>query len=237
VVSVSQKRIRHLRQVLMESGLYRLDGEIACKQILGKAYRDEATGRYSMTKEDFDSAMRGIIASRNMSVDTQRTLSDMLGEIFSAFDHDGTRTVNAVEVACGFTVLCKGKKSDKLEYAFEVLDRDRRGNLARSDTARYLRSFLTVLLNIVSTNTLDSDYHEDTMTTTSGMRCERTVATMARAVEAGSSWAAAQAFRNRRGSHDLICFDEFAEWYTQVGYSNIPWLELLDLQKWVVTEI
>ena len=236
VVSVSQNRIRHLRHVLMESGLYRLDGEIACKQILGKAYRDEATGRQSMTKDDFDSAMRGIIPSRNMNVETQRTLSDMLGEIFSAFDHDGTRTVNAVEVACGFTVLCKGKKSDKLEYAFEVLDRDRRGNLSRSDTARYLRSFLTVLLNIVSTNILDSDYHEDTMTTTSGMRCERSVATMARAVEAGSSWAAAQAFRNRRNGRDLICFDEFAEWYTHVGYSNIPWLELLDLQKWVITE-
>lgn len=237
VVSVSQKRIRHLRHVLIESGLNRLDGEIACKQILGKAYRDKASGKYSLRKDDFDSAMRGVISSRNMSVDTQRTLSDMLGEIFTAFDHDGTRTVNAVEVACGFTVLCKGKKSDKLEYAFEVLDRDRRGNLSRSDTARYLRSFLTVLLNIVSTNKLESDYHEDIMTTTGGIRCERTMATMARAVEAGSSWAAAQAFRSQRGSRDLICFDEFAEWYTHVGYSNIPWLELLDLQKWVTSEL
>jgi len=223
--------------VLIESGLNRLDGEIACKQILGKAYRDKASGKYSLRKDDFDSAMRGLIASRNMSVDTQRTLSDMLGEIFTSFDHDGTRTVNAVEVACGFTVLCKGKKSDKLEYAFEVLDRDRRGNLSRSDTARYLRSFLTVLLNIVSTNKLESDYHEDIMTTTGGVRCERTMATMARAVEAGSSWAAAQAFRSQRGSRDLICFDEFAEWYTHVGYSNIPWLELLDLQKWVTSEL
>mmetsp|Transcript_22781 Transcript_22781/g.34709 ORF Transcript_22781/g.34709 Transcript_22781/m.34709 type:complete len:1366 (-) Transcript_22781:46-4143(-) len=239
VISVSQKRISHLRHVLVESGLYRLDGEVACKQILGKSFRNSKGGRngaYSLTKDDFDSAMRGIISSSRMDLDTQRTLSDLLGEIFVAFDYDGTGTVNAVEVACGFTVLCKGKKSDKLEYAFDVLDRDRRGNLSRSDTTRYLRSFLTVLLNVVSTESLDSDTYEDTMSTTGGLRCERSKKTIARAVEAGSSWAAAQAFRNRRSSCDSICFDEFAEWYTSVGYSNIPWLELLDLQKWAISE-
>ena len=239
VISVSQKRISHLRHVLVESGLYRLDGEVACKQILGKSFRNSKGGRngvYSLTKDDFDSAMRGVISSSRMDIGTQRTLSDLLGEIFVAFDYDGTGTVNAIEVACGFTVLCKGKKSDKLEYAFDVLDRDRRGSLSRSDTARYLRSFLTVLLNVVSTDSLDSDSYEDAMSTTGGMKCERSKTTIARAVEAGSSWAAVQAFRNRRSDRDLICFDEFAEWYTSVGYSNIPWLELLDLQKWVVME-
>jgi Ca2+-binding EF-hand superfamily protein len=239
VISVSQKRISHLRHVLVESGLYRLDGEVACKQILGKSFRNSKGGRNgacSLTKDDFDSAMRGVISSSRMDLETQRTLSDLLGEIFVAFDYDGTGTVNAVEVACGFTVLCQGKKSDKLEYAFDVLDRERRGNLSRSDTTRYLRSFLTVLLNVVSTESLDSDSYEDTMSTTGGLRCERSKKTIARAVEAGSTWAADQAFRNRKSSRDLICFDEFAEWYTSVGYSNIPWLELLDLQKWAVTE-
>jgi Ca2+-binding EF-hand superfamily protein len=237
IVSVSQKRISHLRQVLMQSGLYCLDGEMACKQILGKAFVDEKSNRrtsYSLTKDDFDSAMRGVITGRSMSVETQRTLSEILSEIFSAFDYDGTGRVNAIEIACGFTVLCKGKKSDKLEYAFEVLDKDRRGKLSKTETTRYLRSFLTVLLNIVSTNCLDCDFEEDVMTTTGGMRCERTMSTMARAVEAGSTWASSQAFQKRKEDGGLICFDEFAEWYTHVGYSNIPWLELLDLQKWVI---
>ncbi len=52
--------------------------------------------------------------------------------------------------------------------------------------------------------------------------------------QAGSSWASGQAVKGRRA--DLICFDEFAEWYTHVGYSNIPWLELLDLHKWVLMD-
>lgn len=239
VVSVSQKRIIHLRHILMESGLHMIDGEVACKKILAKAFVDDKSGRrmsYLITKEDFDSAMRGVITSRGMSLETQRTLSDILGQIFAAFDHDSTGRVNAVEIACGFTVLCKGKKSDKLEYAFEVLDKDRRGKLSRSDTTRYLRSFLTVLLNLVSTKSLDSDFEEDVMTTTGGMRCERNMSTMSRVVEAGSSWASSQAFRKRKDNSDMICFDEFAEWYTHVGYSNIPWLELLDLQKWLITD-
>ena len=239
VVSVSQKRIIHLRHILMESGLHMIDGEAACKKILGKAFVDDKSGRrmsYLITKEDFDSAMRGVITSRGMSLETQRTLSDILGQIFAAFDHDSTGRVNAVEIACGFTVLCKGKKSDKLEYAFEVLDKDRRGKLSRSDTTRYLRSFLTVLLHLVSTKSLDSDFEEDVMTTTGGMRCERNMSTMSRVVEAGSSWASSQAFRKRKDNSDMICFDEFAEWYTHVGYSNIPWLELLDLQKWLITD-
>lgn len=237
MVSVSQKRIRHLRHILMESGLHRIDGETACKQILGKSFQAGKSSRHSslsLTKDDFDAAMRGIVSGRSMSLETQRTLSEVLGGIFSAFDHNRDGTVNAVEVACGFTVLCQGKKSDKLEYAFEVLDRDKRGKLSKSDTARYLRSFLTVLLNIASTPSLDSDLHEDSMATMSGARCDHSAATQSRAVEAGSSWASGQAFKGRR--QDLICFDEFAEWYTNVGYSNIPWLELLDLHKWVVMD-
>ena len=235
VVSVSQKRIQHLRTLLTQSGLCHLDVEQACKRILGKSHRDEKSGGYVMSKEEFDSAMRGIVSVQGLNIESQRALSAILSEIFTAFDYDGTGQINATEVACGFTVFCKGKKSDKLEYAFDVLDRARKGKLSQSDTAKYLRSFLTVLLNVVSTSSLDSD-QDDVMSTTSGMRCDRTISTVARAVEAGSSWAASQAFRGQRANRDTLCFDEFAEWYTQVGYSNIPWLELLDLHKWVIAE-
>lgn len=235
VVSVSQKRIHHLRGLLLQSGLCHLDVEEACKRILGKARRSDKSTDYIMSKDEFDSAMRGIVSTQGLNVESQRALSAILSEVFTAFDYDGTGQINATEVACGFTVFCKGKKSDKLEYSFDVLDRARKGKLSQADTVKYLRSFLTVLLNVVSTSSLDSD-QDDTMSTTDGMRCDRTMSTVARAVEAGSSWAASQAFKAQRTSSDSICFDEFAEWYTHVGYSNIPWLELLDLHKWVITQ-
>ena len=235
LVSISQKRILHLRHLLMESGLHKFDCETACKQILGKS-RSSRQGSYHLTKDDFDSAMRGVLVHSNMCVETQRSLSELFAGIFSAFDRERKGAANALEVACGFTVLCHGKKSDKLEYAFEVLDREKRGNLSKSDTARYLRSFLTVLLSISFTNALENDRHDDTMTTMNGDEFDRSSSNMLRVVEAGSSWAASQAFKNRRNGRDYICFDEFAEWYTHVGYGNIPWLELLDLHKWVVMD-
>jgi Ca2+-binding EF-hand superfamily protein len=238
VVSLSQKRIRHLRHILMESGLHQIDGEVACREILAQAYRDSKSrsrsSHYVLTKDDFDSAMRRVISSRSMSVDTQRALSDILNEIFFAFDYDGMGRADAFDVACGFTVLCQGKKSDKLEYAFEILDWAKRGYLSRADTTRYLRSFLTVLLNIVSTDALDSDFVDDVMTTMNGEKCDKSIMTMGQVVDLGCQWASDQAMASRDGNRESISFDDFADWYTRVGYSNIPWLELLDLNKWVV---
>lgn len=237
VVSVSQKRIRRLRHVLLESGLHVIDGEQACREILGMAQRDGKTRSgstfYSLTKQDFDAAVVRVITSTTMSVQTQTTLTSILREIFSAFDVGGTGKADAFDVACGFAVLCRGKKSDKLEYAFEILDRDKLGYLSREDTIRYLRSFLVVLLTIVTTTSIESDPSEDSMTTMSGENCDTSFASISRAIEMGCRWASDQAMKSSRND-DVLSFDDFAAWYTSIGYSNIPWLELLDLSKWVL---
>lgn len=238
IFSVSQKRITHLRHVLMESGLYRVDCEKASKEILAKSYREaKSNGRgstYVLTKEGFDSAMRKVIVSRTMSVDTQRTLSNLLNDIFFAFDYDGMGKANAFDVACGFTLLCRGKKSDKLEFAFETLDREKGGYLKRSDLTRYLRSFLSVLVKLASANSLDSDFIDDGMTKINGDKCDISNTAMSKAVDMGCEWATVQVMEGGRGVRDTITFDDFAEWYTRVGHSNIPWVELLDLNKWII---
>ena len=240
VFSVSQKRIRHLRHVLMESGIHKIDCEKASKEILSKSYQenDKSSSRnsnYVLTKDGFDSAMRKVIVSRTMSVDTQRTLSNLLNDIFFAFDYDGIGKTNAFDVACGFTLLCQGKKSDKLEFAFETLDREKVGFLKRSDVTRYLRSFLLVLVKMASASTLDSDFIDDAMTKMSGDKCDSSISTMSKAVEMGCEWATVQAMKGGRGIRDRISFDDFAEWYTRIGHSNIPWVELLDLNKWIIS--
>lgn len=232
MVSVSQKRIAHLRHILVESGLYRIDGETACREIIATAAR---SSNYLIKKDDFDSAMRRVVSSKTMSLEAQQTLSSILNQIFFSFD-DGTGKANAFDLACGFTVLCHGKKSDKLEYAFEILDQSKQGSLSVADTTRYLRSFLTVLLNVVSTEALHTDFVDDTMTTMNGEVCERSFMTLSKAVNMGCQWASAQVMTSTRGNENSISFDDFADWYTRVGYSKIPWLELLDLNKWVTTD-
>eukprot|EP00537_Pseudo-nitzschia_pungens_P002481 CAMPEP_0172374362 /NCGR_PEP_ID=MMETSP1060-20121228/55495_1 /TAXON_ID=37318 /ORGANISM="Pseudo-nitzschia pungens, Strain cf. cingulata" /LENGTH=1486 /DNA_ID=CAMNT_0013100997 /DNA_START=320 /DNA_END=4777 /DNA_ORIENTATION=- len=226
VFSMSQKRISHLRHILMECELHKVDCEKASKEILAKAYRDTKSNSlgstYVLTKDGFDSAMRKVIVSRTMSVDTQRTLSTLLNDIFFAFDYDRVGKANALDIACGFTLLCRGKKSDKLEFAFETLDREKRGVLKRSDVTRYLRSFLLVLVKMASASSLDSDFIDDTMTMMNGGKCDCSVSSMAKAVEMGCEWATVQAIKGGR-SLSTISFDDFAEWYTRVGHSNIGW--------------
>lgn len=122
-------------------------------------------------------------------------------------------------VASGFSVLCGGRKSDKLEYSFDLIDEDRDGKLSRQGLCKYLRSFLTVLLSICSAETA---MNED--------RIES-------AINSGATWVAGHVFGGQDSINNtsLIAFDDFAAWYTKGGYGIIPWLELLDLKKWVIT--
>jgi Ca2+-binding EF-hand superfamily protein len=243
-LSLSQTRIHHFRQILEQSGFHGLDAETACNEIL-RASASSKKGEATITRKAFDSAMDRLLPSKNEgSVHEQRDLSTVLRGIFDAFDHEGKGEPSALQVACGFTVLCKGKKSDKLEFAFEVLDKKKRGQLSESDMANYLRSFLTVLLSISFSSFLDNDPLEDTLSTMKGHRCERSADAIARAVEKGAEWASSVAFKGfeeaKRGetsadNETSITFDDFADWYTTAGFRTIPWLELLDLRKWVIT--
>jgi Ca2+-binding EF-hand superfamily protein len=233
MLSLSQTRIKSFRVLLERSGLNQISAETACNEILSRGSRTR------ITKAEFDSAVQSMLSpSIEHDRQSERIRNDVFSGIFAAFDRDCKNEASALEVACGFTVLCRGKKSDKLEFAFEVLDKNKRGRLATNDMASYLQSFLSVLLSIAYSPSLENDPIDDTVVTMSGWRCDRTIATLIQAAKAGADWAASLAFRdferNNKQSPSMS-FDDFADWYTSVGYSSIPWLELLDLQKWAIT--
>ena len=119
---------------------------------------------------------------------------------------------------------------------WDLTDDDKDGRLSRRGLWKYLRSFLTVLMSISSASANMTEGH------------------IYSAIDSASTWATAQVFgaeqdkglgsnnHNSGGINDVnsgskrsVCFDDFAEWYTQGGYGSIPWLELLDLKKWVLT--
>ena len=97
-----------------------------------------------------------------------------------------------------------------------------------------------MLLSIAFSPALESDPRSDSLTTLKGRVCENTVITLTRAADEGANWAAKMAFNSvvHEMGHEepVITFDQFAEWYTSSGYSSIPWLELLDLRKWVFAD-
>ena len=238
-LSMSNRRISHLRRILESSSLHKMEAEVVCNRILAKATKSKNP---KLTQDAYDSAIGSIVYSTHPGArDEERALFQVLTGIFSAFDRDGSGRVSAIEVACGFTVLCNGKKSDKLEFAFDVLDKRKRGHLSREDMSNYLKSFLTVLLSIAfSANLKDDACTENTLTTLQGRPCEQSARTLMTVVDSAAFWATSMAFdghiaRNGADKCMSMSFDDFADWYTTKGYSSIPWLELLDLRKWVFT--
>jgi hypothetical protein len=234
MLSLSPTRINHFRRLLESSGIYNLDAETACNLILCKGAK--------LSKKCFDSCMQGLLTSScpGTPIDeyTKTSLIGLFNSMFDAFDCDASGEVSAIQVACGFTVLCRGKKSDKLEFAFEVLDKKKRGRLSRNDMSNYMQSFLTVLLSIAFSTSLDNDPLDDKLSIMTGSSCERSIPMLIRVVQAGADWATSLAFRDFKGIQSdqrlAMSFDDFASWYTRAGYSSIPWLELLDLQKWAM---
>lgn len=231
LLSLSQVRIRHFRKLLEACQLHELDAETACNHILLKGTRSK------ITKAEFQEVLRKVIPAGKMDPAMEQTMNDVFSGIYAAFDRKDRDQASALEVAAGFTVMCRGKKSDKLEFAFEVLDKNKRGRVSKADMATYLQSFLTVLLCIAFSPSLDNDPVDDAITTMTGLRCDRSTSTLIEAVKAGAEWAASLAFRDfdrTKKQTPSMSFDDFADWYTAVGYSSIPWLELLDLQKWAM---
>jgi len=237
IISISPRRVRLLKHLITESDLFNVNISAACEKIFAEAIDGK------LKKDMFDAAMRQIIAlsdtgGAKMTTDTQRLLSDLLSSVYAAFDLNKAGEVDARELACGFTVLCGGRKSDKLEYAFELLDGKKSGLFSRADMVLYLQSFLTVLLSI-SSCAIGRESSEDILGTLNG-----TTSSVSRVIGWGASWATEQVFKSTprdqkviKGDVELINFDNFADWYTKGGYTSIQWLELLDLRKWVLAEV
>lgn len=242
-LSFSRARIEHLRRVLEESGLHKHSAEDACNAILSQASRPSKSEKEpKLTKEGFDAAMKTLITwQRPTSTGSEQTLDGLLDSIFAAFDRDGKGRPSVIEVACGITVLCRGKKSDKLEFAFEVLDKNKQGKLSKRDMTKYLQSFLTVLLSVAFSPALAHEPDFDTAQTMEGRDCDRSIVTINRAGKSGAEWAASLAFgdANSQAKTGLtaMSFDDFADWYTAKGYEHVPWLELIDLRKWLFTSV
>jgi len=231
-VSVGRERIDQLRRILDESGLTGVSVEDTCSTILSKASRSGKAGP-KLTRSSFNAAMKSITSwSPEATTESKRALSKILDGLFAAFD-PGNGKPNALQVAVGMTVLSHGKKSAKLEFAFDVLEKNKRksGSLSQSDVVMYLESFLTVLLGVALSPGLSHDA-DSSLSTLNGNSFDVSADSIRRAATAGAEYAASVAFEHKEASKSMD-FDCFADWYTQVGYTSIPWLELIDIGKWL----
>lgn len=223
-VAISQRRIRHLRHILSETGLYKIGVEEGCKKILSHGSTKSKTTPIS--KDDFSTILREILDGKGGN--TPGPPMDILCDLFSAIffnNDDSSMQPTATELACAFTVLCHGRKSEKLEFAFDLLDNNKNGKLTREDVFKYLKSLLYVICAVATTSSLEDDEDGE-------VKPKETMA----AATAAAHYAVDLVFKSNQGK-EVIIFDDFASWYTNSGFEVCPWIELLDLRKWAFSSL
>jgi hypothetical protein len=160
------------------------------------------------------------------------TVEELLANFYQCFDIDQCDSVALDELMGGLTLLCGGKKSHKLAFAFSIFDtsqgvqgggKKRSGvvhSLSGEDLFLFLRSILIVTFSTCR-QSLD-------MTDEMVGRCIADTANMICNDVMRHQW------ESKRS--DRLDFDEFGQWYNDGGYERAPWLELLDLRKWVLLD-
>ena len=226
MISIGPDQVQLLRRIVTETGMYQMDAPTICRHIL---YDNKSRKHTNMTKKAYQAAVKRAFDHSFKSLpvpissSTQEELTVFTEKLFNLFVNSKTNKINGVALACGFTVLCGGRKSDKLEHVFELLDENKDTLVSRQDIDKFIQSFRVMLMSVSSS-----------FTHLYGGPCSNDSAAITKAIEAGSGWATSQVFDELKPKNGSICFDDFADWYTKGGYQSMPWLELLDLRKWVL---
>lgn len=95
-------------------------------QMYSYAAVEEDEGAYLiLTRANFYECIRSLVSKEGMSEKAQQTSSKLLSRLFNVFDRKRCGRVNALELACGLSILGKGSKSQKLSLAFDFITKMR----------------------------------------------------------------------------------------------------------------
>jgi hypothetical protein len=222
-VSITERDVAKLAQVLNLTDMHTQDPQTVSRVLM------EAAEEGTLERASFDACVRRLVPFEQLiqeaaldpaeALQVVEELTARFSCFFAAFERFAGQGANADELAAGFSLLCKGSKSDKLAHSWEVIADGGSGRLGRRGLWRFLRSFLQMLMAV------------------SGEVRALAPEELAATADSGAVWTAALVFDEAaRQEEATISFDEFAEWYTCGGYKAATWFELLDLKKWVVTE-
>jgi len=218
---LSETDVATLRNLVNRTGLCTMSPESVCGPMMDAA--DDGL----LGKRDFDAVVRNLIPASGLSKEERSLFSVLLSSIFYNFEAtadvptstDASELVdsaNALELTIGISLLCHGDKSSKLNYAWQIIDLDEDGYLNRAELLFFLRSFLRMLLAL--------SFEAASM----GSAVVRRHATEM------AGWLSSTVISRYGDKAGLVSFDDFAQWYQDGFHQVAPWLELLDLSKWVL---
>jgi Ca2+-binding EF-hand superfamily protein len=245
-IDITEENLVMLRQLVTRTGFASLTPQHVESVILKhsrcerRKYGDTV---YVISRQQFGKFIRDVVpkeASKNFDPNEIENFSNYFTNFFTCFDYNWSDLkkdeVNAKELMVGFSFLCAGNKSSKLAAAYDMLDVDKNGYLTQRGLMQYLRAYLTMLAGI---SLLSSNKKTTTQIRKQLMSTKRNDAFLA--VENGAKWTLGHFFRAFEAEHarsgstrnNAVAFEDFAKWYTEGGYAVAPWLELLDLQKFL----
>ena len=245
-IDITEENLVMLRQLVTRTGFASLTPQHVESVILKhsrcerRKYGDTV---YVISRQQFNKFIRDVVpkdASKNFDPNEIENFSNYFTNFFTCFDYNWSDLkkdeVNAKELMVGFSFLCAGNKSSKLAAAYDMLDVDKNGYLTQRGLMQYLRAYLTMLAGI---SLLSSNKKTTTQIRKQLMSAKRNEAFLA--VENGAKWTLGHFFRAFEAEHarsgstrnNAVAFEDFAKWYTEGGYAVAPWLELLDLQKFL----
>ena len=229
----------YVRSVVQELGLLSMNPDDLWASLSSKVEQQRkllmmGPGAVYVGMSTFVGAMQSICPmsrSRNSAFRSEASTAELLSNFFQCFDLEANDNVALDELMGGLTLLCGGKKSHKLAFAFGVFDtrpgiqeKKRKEGITHSlsgeDLFLFLRSILIVTFSCC----------RQSLDMTDGMvaRCIADTANMICNDVMRHQW--------ERRRKDRLNFDEFGQWYNDGGYETAPWLELLDLKKWVLID-
>lgn len=245
VVTIGEQQALDLYDVLVQSAFTRINPQAMYDTFV------QHTGDGLLEEETFLEAIEELLSMTDklFLMENNLFLEKMLA-IFRSFLPEKFPTVDAFEIAAGFSLLSWGSKSDKLASAFHYFDADSKGYLNRQQLWRFLRSVLIMLLHLSPPNedvvyrygslaelvdkgeeeileiimeglSYDAEYEEDE---------EENAEFGEESVEEIDGDRARTNSDMRLG---LYTFEDFGTWYNGGGFEDMSWLELLDLRKWV----
>jgi Ca2+-binding EF-hand superfamily protein len=148
----------------------------------------------TLTKAEFEGAMKEMVASFD-GYDLDNEVLTVFSNLYSTYDQELNDTASVTEICGGLTLLCKGLKSDKLSFLFQLFDKNDNGMLSDYELFLFFRSLMIIIFSLTSQGLelSPSDLSSSVYTSSE---------TLAQEVFA-TQWEA--------GKH-RITFDEFGEW-------------------------
>jgi len=188
LLHINEKTIQHVREVGASSGLLNLS-LIDITRLLSQISQDGLIDKSAF----FELFGAGGIHPK-------------IEAIFSLFDRTDAGCCEATELIVGLSVLCKGNKSDKLVFAFDLLDDDGDAFLTRRGLWRFVRSFLAVLLML------------------GGALDEKNLPDANRILDEASVFTASEICSV--SSSQKISFEMISVWYSSLGCRSSAWIEV-----------